>query len=46
MSTADLERSLVDGPGWPSGLPGAGPLGGVRVLDLPVRSASLRVRFA
>ena len=34
MNTTDLERALTGGPGWPPGLPPAGPLGGVRVLDL------------
>jgi crotonobetainyl-CoA:carnitine CoA-transferase CaiB-like acyl-CoA transferase len=34
MTTADLERALAAGPGWPPGLPPTGPLGGVRVLDL------------
>jgi crotonobetainyl-CoA:carnitine CoA-transferase CaiB-like acyl-CoA transferase len=34
MTTADLERSLAAGPGWPPGLPPRGPLGAVRVLDL------------
>ena len=34
MSTADLERALAAGPGWPPGLPPTGPLGGLRVLDL------------
>ena len=34
MTTADLERALAAGPGWPSGLSPSGPLGRVRVLDL------------
>ncbi len=34
MSTAELERALDTGPGWPQGLPAQGPLGHVRVLDL------------
>lgn len=34
MGTEDLSAALAAGPGWPPGLPPAGPLGGVRVLDL------------
>ena len=34
MTADDLVRALDAGPGWPAGLPPAGPLGGVRVLDL------------
>lgn len=34
MTPKDLGTALAEGPGWPSGLPPIGPLGGVRVLDL------------
>jgi formyl-CoA transferase len=34
MGTEELSAALAAGPGWPPGLPPAGPLGGVRVLDL------------